>query len=107
MRLRWAQGRGLKSDIYKKFWNQDLGVAFIPFEKLNNQVDIIIMTIFIKCSIFQVNFEELENGGEIMGEILPEWGKEKVDHKEINQEQPVTPERYPAFLRPYFDPTLP
>lgn len=47
----------------KDYWEGDLGVSYIPFSKIKEDIDI----------------EMLEDGGMIDEETMPEWMKEKVE----------------------------
>lgn len=60
--LAWAPGRGAKGKEWKDFWDVDLGVSYIPWNKLTAGV----------------NLEALEEGGMIDEETMPDWLKRKL-----------------------------
>ena len=37
--LAWAPGKGMKDKQWKEYWEVDLGVSYIPIDKLDPQVD--------------------------------------------------------------------
>ena len=55
--LAWAPGKGMKDKQWKDYWDLDLGSSYIPLEKINSQV----------------NMADLEEGGMIDEETLPDW----------------------------------
>lgn len=71
--LSWAAGKGVKSKEWKDYWDLDLGVSYIPWNKINENTD----------------FEQLEEGGMFDEDTLPEWLTEKLKNqsqkKDTNQ----------------------
>ena len=39
LQLAWAPGKGMKDKQWKEYWEVDLGVSYIPIDKLDPQVD--------------------------------------------------------------------
>ena len=37
--MAWAPGKGMKDKQWKEYWEVDLGVSYIPIDKLDPQVD--------------------------------------------------------------------
>ncbi|KAG5679948.1 hypothetical protein PVAND_009483 [Polypedilum vanderplanki] len=60
--LSWAAGKGVKGKEWKDYFDQTLGVTYIPYSKLTHTTD----------------FEALEEGGMYDEETLPTWVKEKM-----------------------------
>ncbi|XP_072386633.1 uncharacterized protein Isha isoform X2 [Diabrotica undecimpunctata] len=61
--LAWAPGKGVKGKDLKDYWEGDLGVSYVPYTKLKQDIDI----------------DLLEDGGMIDEDTMPQWMKEKVD----------------------------
>ncbi|XP_056641196.1 uncharacterized protein LOC130448053 isoform X1 [Diorhabda sublineata] len=61
--LAWAPGKGVKGKDLKDYWEGDLGVSYIPYTKIKQDIDI----------------DLLEDGGMIDEETMPQWMKEKVE----------------------------
>lgn len=59
--ISWAAGKGVKSKEWKDFWDLELGVTYIPWNKLNENTD----------------FDALEEGGMFDEDTIPGWMKEK------------------------------
>eukprot|EP00096_Caligus_rogercresseyi_P001282 TRINITY_DN1204_c1_g4_i1.p1 TRINITY_DN1204_c1_g4~~TRINITY_DN1204_c1_g4_i1.p1 ORF type:complete len:1087 (+),score=453.83 TRINITY_DN1204_c1_g4_i1:186-3446(+) len=57
--LAWAPGKGMKDKQWKDYWDVDLGVSYIPINKLDPQV----------------NMADLEEGGMFDEDTMPEWMK--------------------------------
>ncbi|GLH05490.1 Sex-lethal homolog [Gryllus bimaculatus] len=57
--LAWAPGRGVKGKEWKDYWEVDLGVSYIPWDKLSRDSDL----------------DAVEEGGMIDEETLPDWLK--------------------------------
>ena len=57
--IAWAPGQCMKEKQWKDYWDVELGVSYIPFDKLDPQID---MTV-------------LEDGGMFDEETMPEWMK--------------------------------
>jgi RNA-binding protein 16 len=68
--ISWAAGKGVKSKEWKDYFDQTLGVTYIPFNKLTHLTD----------------FESLEEGGMFDEDTMPAWVKEKLKQP---QNQPV------------------
>lgn len=60
--ISWAAGKGVKSKEWKDYFDQTLGVTYIPFNKLTHLTD----------------FEALEEGGMFDEDTMPAWVKEKL-----------------------------
>ncbi|RWS31279.1 splicing factor: arginine/serine-rich 15-like isoform X1 [Leptotrombidium deliense] len=58
--MAWAPGKGMKGKEFKDYWDVDLGASYIPFEKINDDVDL----------------DLLEDGGMIDEETIPDCLKE-------------------------------
>lgn len=63
--ISWAAGKGVKSKEWKDYWDIDLGVSYIPWNKINNLTD----------------FEALEEGGMFDEDSMPQWIKDKINSK--------------------------
>ena len=55
--LAWAPGKGVKDKQWKEYWDVDLGVSYIPIDKLHPQVDM----------------AALEEGGMFDEDTMPDW----------------------------------
>ncbi|XP_070567697.1 SR-related and CTD-associated factor 4-like [Ptychodera flava] len=55
IKMTWATNKGIKGNTYKKYWEVDLGVTYIPWEKLPKDTDL----------------DSLSEGGMIDKETLP------------------------------------
>lgn len=60
--ISWAAGKGVKSKEWKDYFDQTLGVTYIPSIKLSHST----------------NFEALEEGGMYDEDTMPVWVKEKL-----------------------------
>lgn len=60
--ISWAAGKGVKGKEWKDYFDQTLGVTYIPYTKLIDSTD----------------FEALEEGGMYDEETMPSWVKEKM-----------------------------
>lgn len=60
--ISWAAGKGVKSKEWKDFWDLELGVTYIPWNKLDESTD----------------FDGLEEGGMFDEDSMPSWMKEKI-----------------------------
>jgi RNA-binding protein 16 len=60
--ISWAAGKGVKGKEWKDYFDQTLGVTYIPFSKLSHETD----------------FVALEEGGMYDEETVPAWVKEKM-----------------------------
>jgi RNA-binding protein 16 len=60
--ISWAAGKGVKSKEWKDYFDQTLGVTYIPFSKLAPTTDFVV----------------LEEGGMYDDETMPIWVKEKL-----------------------------
>ncbi|KAL5289297.1 nrd-1 family protein [Megaselia abdita] len=79
--ISWAAGKGVKSKEWKDYWDLDLGVTYIPWNKLNTDVKI----------------KDLEEGGMVDEDTMPTWLKDSMNQKEIPPQQPQ-----PAMLPSMF-----
>ncbi|XP_060837187.1 SR-related and CTD-associated factor 8 isoform X1 [Rhopalosiphum padi] len=59
MTIAWAPGQAMKDKEWKDYWEIDDGVSYIPWEKLNKEID----------------YDELEVGGMLDEDTMPEWLK--------------------------------
>ena len=80
--ISWAAGKGVKSKEWKDYFDQTLGVTYIPFNKLTHATD----------------FEALEEGGMYDEETMPVWVKEKLKQPQ-NQ---VVPNKDGMLMPPFF-----
>lgn len=62
MQLAWAPGKGVKGRDYKDYWEIDLGVSYIPWNRLSKKTD----------------FVALEEGGSLDEDTMPESLKETI-----------------------------
>lgn len=60
-KIAWAPGQAMKDKEWKDYWEIDDGVSYIPWEKLNKDID----------------YDELEVGGMLDEDTMPEWLKSK------------------------------
>lgn len=60
--ISWAAGKGVKSKEWKDYWDIELGVSYIPWEKVGPTSDL----------------EALEEGGMFDEESMPQWLKDKI-----------------------------
>ncbi|KAG5885789.1 hypothetical protein JTB14_031223 [Gonioctena quinquepunctata] len=61
--LAWAPGKGVKGKDLKDYWEGDLGVSYIPFAKIKQDIDI----------------DLVEDGGMVDEETMPDWMREKIE----------------------------
>ncbi|KAF7268806.1 hypothetical protein GWI33_018153 [Rhynchophorus ferrugineus] len=61
--LAWAPGKGVKGKDLKDYWESDLGVSYIPWNKIKLDIDL----------------EMLEDGGMIDEETMPPWMQMKIE----------------------------
>ena len=89
--ISWAAGKGVKSKEWKDYFDQSLGVTYIPFNKLTHSTD----------------FEALEEGGMYDEETMPVWVKEKL--KQPQSQTPVTKDNLmmPQFFAQSIDTSQP
>ncbi|XP_050534314.1 SR-related and CTD-associated factor 4-like isoform X2 [Daktulosphaira vitifoliae] len=59
MTIAWAPGQAMKDKEWKDYWEIEDGVSYIPWEKLNKDID----------------YDELEVGGMLDEETMPDWLK--------------------------------
>ncbi|XP_065157568.1 SR-related and CTD-associated factor 4 isoform X2 [Atheta coriaria] len=81
--LAWAPGKGVKGKDLKDYWEGDLGVSYIPFAKLRQDMDL----------------ELLEDGGMIDEDSAPDWMKAKIaamSSNSLNKEGGVDNKVIPA-----------
>lgn len=67
--ISWAAGKGVKSKEFKDYWDIDLGVSYIPYEKISRNTD----------------FVALEEGGMFDEDTVPPWMKELLTQKQQAQ----------------------
>lgn len=60
--MAWAPGKGVKGRDYKDYWEIDLGVSYIPWNRLSKNTD----------------FVSLEEGGALDEDTMPENLKETI-----------------------------
>nr|XP_006819278.1 PREDICTED: protein SCAF8-like isoform X2 [Saccoglossus kowalevskii] len=70
IKMSWATNKGTKGAEYKKYWDSDLGVAYIPWDKLATGIDL----------------EELSEGGMIDQETLPPELR-KAEETEVDEKK--------------------
>lgn len=70
--ISWAAGKGVKSKEWKDYWDLELGVSYIPWDKLDENTD----------------FEQLEDGGMFDEDTMPQWLKDKL--KNQSQKKDIT-----------------
>ncbi|XP_066141951.1 SR-related and CTD-associated factor 4 isoform X1 [Euwallacea fornicatus] len=76
MTLAWAPGKGVKGKDLKDYWEGDLGVSYIPYNKLKQDMDL----------------DALEDGGMIDEDTMPEWMRKKMeDNNKKNQPVEASP----------------
>lgn len=63
LQLAWAPGKGVKGKDLKDYWEGDLGVSYIPWSKIKQDIDL----------------EMLEDGGMIDEDTMPPWMKAKLE----------------------------
>lgn len=68
--ISWAAGKGVKSKQWKDYWDLELGVSYIPWDKLDQNTD----------------FEQLEDGGMFDEDSMPNWLKEKLKNQSQQKE---------------------
>lgn len=73
--ISWAAGKGVKSKEWKDYWDIDLGVSYIPWNKLQANTD----------------FEAMEEGGMIDEDAMPGWLKEKMKSASLKKDQVLMP----------------
>jgi len=62
IKIAWAPGQAMKDKEWKDYWEIEDGVSYIPWEKLNKEID----------------YDELEVGGMLDEDTMPEWLKSKL-----------------------------
>lgn len=70
--ISWAAGKGVKSKEWKDYWDLDLGVSYIPYNKLTPLTD----------------FKSLEEGGMFDDDTVPAWMKEMTHQGEAGTGKP-------------------
>ncbi|XP_017839117.1 SR-related and CTD-associated factor 4 isoform X3 [Drosophila busckii] len=61
--ISWAAGKGVKSKEWKDFWDLELGVTYVPWNKLSVDTDL----------------DSLEEGGMFDEDTMPSWMKQKIN----------------------------
>ncbi|XP_022221697.2 SR-related and CTD-associated factor 4 isoform X2 [Drosophila obscura] len=70
--ISWAAGKGVKSKEWKDFWDLELGVTYIPWNKLSPETDL----------------DTLEEGGMFDEDTMPSWIKQKINQaKNVGKEK--------------------
>lgn len=69
--ISWAAGKGVKSKEWKDYWDLDLGVSYIPWDKIDKDVDL----------------DALEEGGMFDEDSIPQWMKEKQKEAMLMKEK--------------------
>lgn len=69
--ISWAAGKGVKSKEWKDYWDIELGVSYVPWDKLGKNSDL----------------EALEEGGMFDEDSMPQWLKEKILQLNKNKEK--------------------
>ncbi|XP_030375391.1 SR-related and CTD-associated factor 4 isoform X2 [Scaptodrosophila lebanonensis] len=80
--ISWAAGKGVKSKEWKDFWDLELGVTYIPWNKLNVDTD----------------FDSLEEGGMFDEDTMPGWMKDKINQVKNVKDNKTNPAAGPAEL---------
>ncbi|XP_037953014.1 SR-related and CTD-associated factor 4 isoform X2 [Teleopsis dalmanni] len=78
--ISWAAGKGVKSKDWKDYWDLDLGVSYIPWSKLDENID----------------FDSLEEGGMFDEDTMPGWIKDKINHMKSLKEKSNEPAAIPT-----------
>lgn len=89
--ISWAAGKGVKSKEWKDYFDQTLGVTYIPFNKLTHLTD----------------FEALEEGGMYDEETMPVWVKEKLKQPQNQAPAPKENLIIPQFFAQSIDTSQP
>lgn len=69
--ISWAAGKGVKSKEWKDYWEIDLGVSYVPWDRLGPTSDL----------------EALEEGGMFDEDSMPQWLKDKILQLNKNKEK--------------------
>ncbi|XP_022181871.1 homeobox protein 2 isoform X3 [Myzus persicae] len=95
MTIAWAPGQAMKDKEWKDYWEIDDGVSYIPWEKLNKEID----------------YDELEVGGMLDEDTMPEWLKTHLKNlrtskkNEKKEEEKLTEgSQQPLNTSNFFDP---
>lgn len=89
--ISWAAGKGVKSKEWKDYFDQTLGVTYVPFNKLTHSTD----------------FEALEEGGMYDEETMPQWMKDKLKQPQIPAVANKEGMLMPQFFAPQIDTSQP
>lgn len=89
--ISWAAGKGVKSKEWKDFWDIELGVSYIPWQKLDRDTD----------------FVALEEGGMFDEDSMPVWMKEAVKKPTEEVPAPLMPEIQMQAVIPSIDTSHP
>ncbi|XP_022244734.1 protein SCAF8-like isoform X2 [Limulus polyphemus] len=71
IKMAWAPGKGVKGKEYKDFWEVGVGVSYIPYHKIPDDVDL----------------DALEDGGVVDDESVPENLKEQQRTRQKEKEE--------------------
>jgi len=72
LQIAWAPGKGMKDKQWKDYWDVNLGVSYIPLEKLDPQTDLV----------------SLEDGGAFDDETIPDWMRNLRSNTSLTSQQP-------------------
>lgn len=72
--ISWAAGKGVKSKEWKDYWDLDLGVSYIPWNRLSVDTDL----------------TSLEEGGMFDEDSMPDWMKDKLNQKKDVKDKALT-----------------
>ncbi|KAH8369860.1 hypothetical protein KR093_001278 [Drosophila rubida] len=72
--ISWAAGKGVKSKEWKDFWDLELGVTYVPWNKLSTDTDL----------------DSLEEGGMFDEDTMPGWMKQKINQAKNVKENKTT-----------------
>ncbi len=84
--ISWAAGKGVKGKDWKDYFDQTLGVTYIPYIKITQETD----------------FESLEEGGMYDEDTMPSWIKEKM-----KQSTQSATNKDGLIIPPFFDASQP
>nr|CAD7426123.1 unnamed protein product [Timema monikensis] len=74
--LAWAPGKGVKGKEWKDYWEVDLGVSYIPWDKMSQEPDLL---------------DILEEGGMIDEETVPGYLRSQTQLRHSSANSPVIP----------------
>lgn len=74
IKIAWAPGQAMKDKEWKDYWEIEDGVSYIPWEKLNKEID----------------YDELEVGGMLDEDTMPEWLKSKLFYEYLKTSKNIS-----------------